>query len=189
MKRILLIFAFILCDSLLYSQYISEDVDGKVNIINSYDEFTQITWYKPKCIPDNKEKRIYYTPDLYCYIGVKKSSKIDVNIKWLRLKTIYTAKNWLFIDTLYLLCDGTVKEITLNREDTETDVGDSGYIYETIDILVDDNLMYFLEQVSQGKNVKMRYSGSKGSRDYIINTIDKKAIKIIIDKYKELDGI
>lgn len=107
----------------------------------------------------------------------------------MRLKTIYTDRNWLFIDTLYLLCDGTVKKITLNREDTETDVGGSGFIHETIDILVDDNLMYFLEQFSQGKDVKMRYSGSKGNRDYIINTIDKKAIKIIIDKYKELDGI
>lgn len=194
MKKILLVFILILSGSLLYGKArikipTYEDLDGKVDIVTSYDEFDQITWYQPKCIPDDKDVRILYsTPQLYCYIGFKKSSGNDVNMKWLRLKTMYTDKSWLFIDTLYLLYDGTVKKITLNKyKDIKTEVGYLGFIHETIDIIVDDDLMYFLEQLSQGKDVKIRYSGSEGYVDYKIYTIDKKALKIIIDKYKELD--
>ncbi|WP_297278098.1 hypothetical protein [uncultured Brachyspira sp.] len=177
-KFLLMLFLLFSFSFFAYGQ--DTDVDGTVTVEETYDEFTQITWYEPKYVSD---KDSTYFPNISCYAGRQGESNI------LRLKIMYMGKSWLFIESFYLLYDGVVKKVNFDKyEDYDSNVGQTGNVFEYIDIYVDEELMNFLENFSQGKNTKMRLDGKSSYKDYVVDTISKKAIKIIIDKYKELNN-
>lgn len=167
------IFTFILvinfCLMVSYSNIYADDV----YIEESYDEFTQITWYTP----ESDEWQ-----NIYVYIGVKEE------LNWMRLVVKYNEKDWIFFESVYLLYDQNVKKINFDYSDKESKVSDYGYVLEYIDISINDDLINYLDNFSKADVSKMRLSG-QFNKDIVITDLEKKGIRLIIDKYKEINKI
>ena len=103
-KFLLMLFLLFSFSFFAYGQ--DTDVDGTVTVEETYDEFTQITWYEPKYVSD---KDSTYFPNISCYAGRQGESNI------LRLKIMYMGESWLFIESFYLLYDGVVKKVNFKR--------------------------------------------------------------------------
>ena len=89
------IFTFILVINFCLMVFYSNIYAADVYIEESYDEFTQITWYTP----ESDEWQ-----NIYVYIGVKEE------LNWMRLVVKYNEKDWIFFESVYLLYDQNVKK-------------------------------------------------------------------------------
>lgn len=112
-----------------------------------FDDVSGDTWYS------NPYFTHYTNTNLTSlYIGQSGSSV------WLRLQMSYYGDDWIFFETAYLSYDGQTKVIEFDKyKDKETDHDSS--VWEWIDIRVDDDLLAFLREMSNGKSIKMRLSG------------------------------
>src|ERR1700752_949818 len=86
----------------------------------------------------------------------------------------YTAPDWLFMDSIELICDGKKRMITLSNVKRDNDGGD---VYEYEDLLVDGNLKSILELIIYSKEVKMRYVGKDYIHDRVIKDSEKNKMK------------
>ena len=59
---------------------------------------------------------------------------------------------------------------------------------EYIDISINDDLINYLDNFSKADVSKMRLSG-QFNKDIVITDLEKKGIRLIIDKYKEINKI
>lgn len=107
-----------------------------------FDDISGITWYEPKSYRGIK-----------LYIG-KKGNEV-----WLRLKMRYSGKDWIFFDKAYLSYDGNTFQVKFKESDKDSHVSSYAYVYENIDIEVDESLLIYLKEMIDGKVVKMRLSG------------------------------
>ena len=90
----------------------------------------------------------------------------------------YTAPDWLFMDSIELICDGKKRMITLSNVKRDNDGGD---VYEYEDLLVDGNLKSILELIIYSKEVKMRYVGKDYIHDRVIKDSEKNKMKEVFE--------
>ncbi len=112
-----------------------------------YDDVSGITWYYNPYFVHYNSKNL-----TSIYIGQQDNSV------WLRLKMSYSGDNWIFFKNAYLSYDGNTKEIYFDEyrdKKTEVDYG----VEEWIDVPVNSSILTFLENMVNGKTVKMRLSG------------------------------
>lgn len=168
MKKIILYLSIVLLliTNFLYSQ--------EVTIDEEYDAFEDRTWYTPNFDAFDRYSNIYL------YIGKKK------DIIYLRLVAVYRSDDWLFLRKLILLHDGKRKEIEISYNNRDSKVLNGGRIRETADILVNDELLEYLESYSKSSNAKLRYSGEKYYDDIDVKDMDMQGLRLILNKYKEL---
>ncbi len=139
------------------------------------DEFTGVTWVSLQPYRYNKLKI-----SIHPYISINGD-----NVS-MRLGITYSSKDWLFIDKIYLLVDGDVKNFNIKSSDIKRETVRGGII-EMIDIsLVDDDII-FLNKLVDGNNTKMKLSG-KYSEINIITDNEKKDAKDILKAYKILQN-
>ena len=141
-----------------------------------YDDVSDITWYKNPYFTHYNDENL-----TSIYIGRSESSV------WLRLKMSYTGDDWIFFEKAYLSYDGNTREISFNRYDDKESDNDGGYVWEWIDISVDDYLLSFLKEMVNGKSIKMRLSGKyTKTRNLSVNEIQGiKDVLLAYDVLKE----
>jgi len=145
--------------------------------INS-DEFSNDNkkWYEPKTAPQYTNRN-----GIYCYFQTENG--IPSN---LRFRVQYYAEDWLFFSRVQFSIDGKAYEFVPN--DTETDSGNGGYIWEWFDqglTTSDKNLIYAL---ANGKSAKMKFIGRQYHNIKTITQEQIKSIKQTIDLYNALGG-
>lgn len=138
------------------------------------DDINGITWYQnPYFVHYNNSNHISV------YIGKRSDSK-----PWLRLKMSYYGNGWIFFDSAYLSYDGNTKEIYFNEYNDKKSENDSS-CWEWIDVGVDDITLQFLQNMIEGKSVKMRLSG-KYTKDKVLTSSEINGIKDVLLAYDVL---
>ena len=146
-----------------------------VNRLNrEHDDISGITWYyNPYFTHYNDINKVSL------YIG-QKGKQI-----WLRLKMSYEGKDWIFFNNAYLSYDGKTKEIPFNEFSNKKSDNAGGYVWEWIDVAVDEPLLSYLNEMVEGKSLKMRLSG-KYTNTRNITKSEKKAMEDILLAYDVL---
>jgi hypothetical protein len=142
------------------------------------DEFSNDNkkWYEPKTAPQYTNRN-----GIYCYFQTENG--IPSN---LRFRVQYYAEDWLFFSRIQFSIDGKAFEFIPN--DTETDSGNGGYIWEWFDqglTISDKELIYALANC---KNAKMKFIGKQYHDIKTITQEQIKSIKQTIDLYNALGG-
>jgi hypothetical protein len=142
------------------------------------DEFSNINriWYEPKSAPQHANRN-----GLYCYFQTENGMPSN-----LRLRFQYYAEDWLFFSRIQFAIDGKAYEYI--PDDTETDSGDGGNIWEWCDqslLQADKELIYAL---ANAKSAKMKIIGRQYHNQKTISQEQIKSIKQALELYNALGG-
>lgn len=139
----------------------------------NYDDVSGQTWY------ENPYFTHYTNSNLTSiYIGQSNSNV------WLRLKMSYYGDSWIFFENAYLSYDGKTLNIPFDQYQDKKTENDSS-TWEWIDVRVSDDMLTFIRQMVNGKDIKMRLSG-KYTKTRNLSTNEIKAIKDILLAYDVL---
>ena len=145
----------------------------------SYDDMNGTTWYYDKASPRYLNTRT----DFGAYIG-----KQEHGLPWLRLRILYVADDWLFIEKYIIKVDGRVYEITENKYgEIETDNGGGG-IWEWLDRSVGPREFKIIKAIADAKDAKIRFVGRQYNKDRVVTKREKQALKNVLDAYEALGG-
>lgn len=144
------------------------------------DDMNGITWYYDKSSP----KYVNSRTNLSAYIG-----KRGDQAPFLRLKIQYVADNWLFINKYIINVDGMIYEISeKSYGEIKTDSGNGGKIWEWLDRLAENKELEIIKAISNGKIVKVRFSGNQYHKDVTLSSKDKLALKNVLNAFEALGG-
>lgn len=138
-----------------------------------HDKIQNTTFYTHRNAPAYVNSR----STVYLYIGKSGSSE------WLRMKTIYTADNWLFVDRVIAYADGVTETLTAGRFDRDHSSGD---IWEWLDENPSDSQIRTLRMLANADDATLRYEGSQYRRDVQISSRDKRVILETLDAFERL---
>lgn len=139
------------------------------NIVSRYDEMEGIRWYFAKgsekaeqnSISDvylnKKDEAVYIT----AYIGKQKDNV------WMNCRCKIVAGSWLFTNKIIFLVDGKRIEWSFESTEAKTDVN-GGHIKESVTFTVDNSKENDILTIAKGKVVKIRFSGTQRSYDYVL---------------------
>jgi len=185
MKRAsIIIFVVLFSISLLCS-----DFEKKYNLKSQIDKKNGIIWYKHKNNTGANSR-------VYLYFGKKQ----DADQFILRMVIAYYAPSRLIVEEYRFTIDdeehvvkprATVRtvEVKTNRARMDQDIDKSAGICEIYDIAINKEEFELFEKLSNAKKVKLRYNGVKGFKRVKIHTSSKKAIKDVLNAFKELIGV
>lgn len=150
------------------------------------DKLENITWYTDKTSP-----RYSNYNGFYLYVGDS-----GYGFPNLRLRIQYKGDKWLFIKKYKIYIDDVeYRTIETKYGDVKRDNGYGG-VWEWIDIsinnysnneeIIDDFTLLYL--ISRGKDVKVKYIGSKYHEIKTLSNKQKKAIKNVLEAYRALGG-
>ncbi len=183
-KASIIIFVLLFSISLL-----SSDFEKKYNLKSQIDKKNGIIWYKHKNNTETNSR-------VYLYFGKKQ----DADQFFLRLVIAYYAPSRLIVEEYKFTIDdeehvvkprATVRTIDVktNRARMDQDSDVSTGICEIYDIAINKEEFELMEKLSQAKTVKLRYEGVKGFKRVKIHKSSKKAIKDVLNAFKELMGV
>jgi hypothetical protein len=185
MKRAsIIIFVLLFSVSLL-----SSDFEKKYNLKSQIDKKNGIIWYKHKNNTGTNSR-------VYLYFGKKQ----DADQFFLRLVIAYYAPSRLIVEEYKFTIDDeehvvkprtTVRTIDVktNRARMDQDSDENAGICEIYDVAINKEEFELMEKLSQAKTVKLRYEGVKGFKRVKIHKSSKKAIKDVLNAFKELIGV
>jgi hypothetical protein len=142
------------------------------------DEFSNYNriWFEPNSAPKYTNKN-----GLYCYFLTENGMPSN-----LRFRFQYYAEEWLFFSRIQFSIDGTAYEYIPN--DTETDSGDGGKIWEWCDQALtasDKELFYAL---ANANSAKIKIIGRQYHDTKVVSTEQIKDIKRTLDLYNAMGG-
>jgi hypothetical protein len=142
------------------------------------DEFSNNNekWYTPKSAPKYANAN-----GIYCYFQTENGIA-----KNMRFRLQYYADEWLFFNHVSFAIDGKAYEYTPNN--TETDSGNGGYIWEWFDEHVTKTDMELLNALANAKSAKVKFFGKQY---YNIKSISKDQmanIKRSLELYHAMGG-
>jgi hypothetical protein len=142
------------------------------------DEFSNNDkkWYIPKTAPQYTDMN-----GIYCYFQTEKG--VPSNF---RLRIQYFANDWLFFKKIQFSIDGKAFEFI--PDDTETDSGNGGYIWEWCDQMITGDDKNIIHALSNAKNAKMKLIGRQYYKIKNITQQQISSIKQTIDLYNALGG-
>ena len=133
----------------------------KNSLIIEKDEYSLITWYKPKNTPNYINSRNYAG----LYLGDNDNLRLYVN---------YFGKNWIFFERVYFIIDGETWDIGIASYDREGDVHYNG-VTEIGDWYISDKLK-FIEMCANAKNpIKIKLEG-RYSKEYTFSVNNFKPV-------------
>jgi hypothetical protein len=138
----------------------------------SVDKIEGVSWYEMPYYHQMYKSRIQP------YIGESNGSF------WLRLKIVYHADNWLFIQGFKFVGDGNIRELSMHGRRIERD--NSSTIWEWVDVKADSEEINLLRLIGTSKDAEIRYIGRTYYKDRKITTNEKKAIKFTVESYLKL---
>ena len=184
MKRAsIIIFVLLFSISLLSSNF-----EKKYNLKSQIDKKNGIIWYKHKNNTGTNSR-------VYLYFGKKQ----DADQFFLRMVIAYYAPSRLIVEEYRFTIDDeehvvkprdTVRTIDLrtNRARMDRAGEESAGICEFYDVAINQEEFELMEKLSKAKAVKLRYNGVKGYKRVKIHNRSIKAIKDVLDAFKELVG-
>lgn len=142
-------------------------------LVETYDSAEGITWYQPKAMPEFIDERSFIMP----YLG-QKSGKT-----WVRLVLNYAGVEWLNFNSVSITIDGVLYyqpfgPLTVEKGDK------SGNLWETADFLTGTADLVLLEDIADSETTVVRFEGPEHYYDLTVSTIDKKAIRQVLDAYE-----
>lgn len=142
------------------------------------DEFSpdQKTWIEPKSAPNFTNRN-----GLYCYFETRNGVANN-----LRFRLQYYAEDWLFFTRVQFSIDGKPYEYIPNN--TETDNGDGGMIWEWFDESVTSSDKELLSALANAKTAKMKLIGRQYHEIKSISKDQINNIKRTLDYYNALGG-
>lgn len=143
------------------------------NLKKVTDEIKGITWVSHKNDP-------LLATNMSLYFGLKDNSAANFP---LRLKFIYSAETWLFIQEVTIKADDQV--YSLGKMDFERD-NSSGIIWEWSDSKLQDFAM--VEKIAAAKKVVIRFDGRQYYKDFEVPESQKQAMKDILVSWKRYGG-
>jgi len=155
------------------------------NMKKESDDMRDIVFYTHKDEPsaDNSFGGYYSVSGstrIAPYIAVHKSGNVI-----LRLKNVYVADDWLFIESYRVKADDAIYDITINYGDIERD-NTSGHILEWMDEKVSNEREVMLKAIASSKNAVIRYNGKQYYKDRTIADSEKERIKDVLSAYEVL---
>lgn len=136
-----------------------------------YDEFQEINWCSKYNTADIDDVVITHgdAVDVAVYVGLADGRA------FMRWDIDYKGDDWIFIDEIMFLIDGTRYDIPVYRyDDISTDVCCGGTVFELYDRKVDSPEI--LLRIVNAREVKIRVSGDDGYHDH---TLTRRQIEII----------
>ncbi len=143
-----------------------------------YVKFDDITWHQHTSTPKYMNLRSF----IAVYFLIDK----DGQAQNLRIKNVYTADSWLFIESYNIKADGSTHEIDKGSFGVERDNNQD--IWEWYDEPVDEETLAMLKDIVASKNVMIRYNGQQYYRDRTIGSAERKAIAEMLELYDLLRG-
>jgi hypothetical protein len=166
----------------------SSDFEKKYNLKSQIDKKNGIIWYKHKKSSGGSTK-------IYPYIG----KKIEGNQCLLRMVILYRGPDNLFVKEYIFTVDDEKYSLTPRNTIQTVEMGEnpvggnpntaSRGICEVYDVAANQEEFDLMEKISTARTVKLRYNGVKGYKRVKIHNSSKKAIKDVLDAFKELTGI
>lgn len=148
------------------------------------DEFQKITWCSK-----------YYTDDIEDYVLSQTEPSVDVAVyvglkgteSLLRWDIGYAGDDWIFIDEIILLIDGTPHQVPVDEyENIDTDICCGGVVFEYFDRLIDDP--WLLMQIVSSDESKVRLSGEGGHIDHVLTQREIVIIGRALATYEQNGG-
>jgi len=186
MKRASIIILVLLFSISLFSS----DFEKKYKLKSQIDKKNGIIWYKHKNNTGTNSR-------VYLYFGKKQ----DADQFFLRMVIAYYDPSRPIVEEYRFTIDdeehvvkprATVRTIDLKtnrvRMDDQTSDESAG-ICEFYDVAINQEEFELMEKLSNAKTVKLHYNGVKGYKRVKIHNSSKKAIKDVLDAFKELVGI
>ncbi len=182
MKRVsIIIFVLLFSISLFSSNF-----EKKYNLKSQIDKKNGIIWYKHKNNTGTNSR-------VYLYFGKKQ----DAGQFFLRMVIAYYAPSRLIVEEYRFTIDDeehvvkprvTVRTIDVktNRARMDQDSDESAGICELYDVAINQEEFDLMERISNAKTVKLRYNGVKGYKKAKIHNSSKRAIKDVLNAFKEL---
>ena len=188
MKRF---WAYLLLFSVFASPLVADKkFEKKYNLRPIVDEKNGITWYKHK---DGTQGAV----KIYPYIG----QRMETGQTFLRMVIIFYGNEPFFVneyiftvdDEEFVLKPRKTPEIVEMRESrSRRNTADTGNISKGIaeiyDIAANPEEYAMMEKICQAKTVKLRYNAVKGYRKVAVHKETKRAMKDVLNAYKELTG-
>ena len=81
------------------------------------------------------------------------------------------------------------KDLRTSRASMNQEFDESAGICEIYDVAINKEEFELMEKLSQANTVKLRYNGVKGYKRVKIHNSSKKAIKDVLNAFKELIGV
>lgn len=143
-----------------------------VRFAKEYDKVSKTAFYTNTNAPRFLNSR----STVYLYIGMSGESE------WLRMKTIYTAGDWLFVDRVIAYFDGESIQLTAGdfNRDNNTD------IWEWRDEVPTTTQIEALKKLASAKDAVLRYEGQQYRRDVTLGVRDKTSIIETLMAYEQL---
>jgi hypothetical protein len=145
-------------------------------LIKRYDEVEKTSFYFDPAVP-MKGVGNYF--GLYIVQGKEGPPR-------LRWKFMYTASDWLFIESMTISVDGEkLATIPIGPADIERDNGGEE-IWEWCDESVSDEMLPAFAKIARGKKVIVRYQGRQYFKDRTLSEKEKSAMLKMIQVYSQL---
>ena len=162
------------------------DIEKKYKLKTQLDKKNGIVWYKHKNNTGTNSR-------VYVYFGKKQ----DADQYFLRMVIAYYAPSRLIVEEYRFTIDDeehVVKprdvvrtiDVRTSRGRMDEPSDESAGICEFYDIAINQEEFDLMEKLSNAKTVKLRYNGVKGFKRVKIHNSSKKAIKDVLDAFKEL---
>jgi hypothetical protein len=149
------------------------------NMRTKYDSVKGSTWYYDKSSPHFINSR----SNLYLYMGKEQGQE-----PWLLFVNVYVAEDWLFIERFIIKADSQTFDMeppSYGDGSIERDNG-SGGIWEWLDIPASERELEIAEAVANSKHAIIRYEGKQYTKDRVVSSAEKQAIKNILAAKKIL---
>lgn len=140
----------------------------------SYDEIEKYHWYKNSFFT-------HYINDTHIslYIGLKEG----YTTPFMRLKLSCVTTDVLGMDMIVLYCDGNTMELPIDYFKERNFDNNGRVCWEWVDISIKENYISFIEKMSKGSDVRIRFKGHKFSKDHNVTKTEKQALEQVILGY------
>lgn len=142
---------------------------------SKYDDMYATTYISPKGI-NSTSRKIHMAPYL----------AIDKNTKTLYIDLGFQEDDWIFFKQITFNIDGEITNISVKYNDIQRDTvwGDGIYEYIPLSQSKYANIFKLIENIINGNQVKIRFTGDQYYTDYVITEREKQGLKDIYELYK-----
>lgn len=134
------------------------------------DQVEGVTWFHHP----NEPRYMDSDTQVYLYIGRRGDGR-----PWLRMRTNYTASDWLFVHTVKVHHDGYTEVLTEGAFERDNDTE----IWEWRDETPTDYQLLVLRDVSRATEAILRFEGDQYRRDVTVTSAEKRAIADMLEVY------
>lgn len=144
-----------------------------------------------KTVDEMKGVTFYYDPNNPRYINQRSGLFYYIAHRpglspLLRVRAIYTGREWVFFRTIFVKVDDEVFRFYVNYFDVERDNDYEG-VWEWIDVPADGDWQRLANRLKAGaKNVRIRFEGSQYYRERTMSAADITAVRRVLDAYEYL---